>query len=318
MLWGALAGALPDMDIIANPFLTEVQQLAAHRGITHSLLFAVVGGAAGGWLLYKLNRRAGADLRDWIWMVFLALITHALLDCFTVYGTQIFQPFSDYAVMGGSIFIIDPLYTVPLMLSMLVGLFMRRDSVKRRWVNWLGLGLSTFYLFSTWSNQRYMEGVFTQALATQQIPYEELLVVPTPFNTVLWMGVAAGEDRVWVGLYSHFDKDKRIDFKVVERNQHLIEAVLDQAPVQRLLWFSHGYYRVEQQQGKLIFNDLRFGRSDGWLGDDGKSIFSFELVEAPGDPRRIIGFNQRRPQMDGIGAALGRVWVRLKGIKKEF
>ena len=50
-------------------------------------------------------------------MVWLCLVTHPLLDAFTVYGTQILLPFSDYPVGWSTLFIIDPLYTLPLVVG---------------------------------------------------------------------------------------------------------------------------------------------------------------------------------------------------------
>ena len=47
-LWGATAGTLPDLDVLTAPFLSESAQLGVHRGVSHSLLFAVVGGIAPG------------------------------------------------------------------------------------------------------------------------------------------------------------------------------------------------------------------------------------------------------------------------------
>ncbi len=42
MLWGGIGGTIPDLDVIGNLFLSEVDALAFHRGISHSIFFAVV------------------------------------------------------------------------------------------------------------------------------------------------------------------------------------------------------------------------------------------------------------------------------------
>ncbi|MDE2699638.1 MAG: metal-dependent hydrolase, partial [Gemmatimonadota bacterium] len=111
-LWGAALGILPDLDVLGAAFLSGTDQLGFHRWISHSLLFAVGGGLGIGWALSKLHR--GANWREWSALAFWAILTHALLDCFTGYGTQLFSPFSNYPVAFGSIFVIDPLYTLPL------------------------------------------------------------------------------------------------------------------------------------------------------------------------------------------------------------
>ena len=43
MVWGAVAGTIPDMDVLGKYFLSELDNLAFHRGISHSLLFCVLG-----------------------------------------------------------------------------------------------------------------------------------------------------------------------------------------------------------------------------------------------------------------------------------
>ena len=52
--------------------------------------------------------------------------THVLLDCFTVYGTQALWPLPLPPVGWATIFIIDPLYTLPLAGGVLAALLLRR------------------------------------------------------------------------------------------------------------------------------------------------------------------------------------------------
>lgn len=54
MLWGAIGGTIPDLDVLGNFFLDEVGALAFHRSITHSLLFAVLAPFIFGWLVHRL------------------------------------------------------------------------------------------------------------------------------------------------------------------------------------------------------------------------------------------------------------------------
>ncbi len=53
MLWGAIGGTIPDLDVVANVFMDEIDALAFHRSITHSLLFAVTTPLAFGWLTHR-------------------------------------------------------------------------------------------------------------------------------------------------------------------------------------------------------------------------------------------------------------------------
>src|SRR6056297_3249810 len=148
-LWGAIFGVVPDLDVLVNPFVSEVQALAIHRGLSHSLFFSVVAAPLFGWLLYRYyqDRNSNVSWQDWSLLVFGAIITHIFVDACTSYGTQVLQPFSNYPLSLNSIFIIDPFYTLPLMAGILTALFLKRG-VNRRWANWIGLGMSTLYLLA--------------------------------------------------------------------------------------------------------------------------------------------------------------------------
>ena len=110
-------------------------------------------------------------------------------------------------------------------------------------------------------------------------------------------------------------------FRRIERNSHLIADKLDQEPVQRLLWFSRGYYRVEDRADGLYFNDLRFGRSDSFLDSTGNYVFVFRLLQDPNDPTRVPDFRQTPPfearEEDTFDARiLSRLWRRIGGDKR--
>ena len=307
-LWGAAVGILPDLDVLGAAFLSETAQLGVHRWVSHSLLFAVVGGLGVGWALSKLHR--AASWREWSTLAFWAILTHALLDCFTRYGTQLFSPFSNYPVALSSIFVIDPLYTLPLALGLIAALCQRRPHWRRR-LNALGLCSSTAYLLATAAICLHVRSTFAHALAAQGIAHERLYVAPTPFNAVLWSGLVGKDDHLWAGLYSLLDDDSAIRFRRIERNTHLIAPRRDDPPVQRLFWFSRGYYRVERRADALYFHDLRFGRSDFYLDSTGAYFFTFRLLPDPSHPQRIADI--QRTNNPFTDQALKRLWDRLTG-----
>ncbi len=275
--WGAAAGTLPDLDVLLNPFLSDVTQLVFHRSFTHALLFGVVLAPVLGTLIARIHRDGAATRREWGWLVFAALFTHPLLDCFTTYGTQIFQPFSNYPVSFHSLFIIDLLYTVPLAVGLILALRRHPEAARRRLFNYVGLGLSCSYLLVTIVNKTIATSAFREALAAQGLAYERLATRPTPLNSLLWTAQAEDDDGYWIGLYSLLDGNRPIGFKRLDKNATLLDGLRDDPDVQRLLWFSGGYYIVEQRDGALVFNDIRFGRSDSWLADEGAYIFSFRI-----------------------------------------
>ncbi|MCB1137596.1 MAG: metal-dependent hydrolase [Leptospiraceae bacterium] len=315
-VWGAVLGTLPDLDVLSSPFVDDYTQLSLHRGFSHSVLFAVLGGAGIAYGLKKLHSRYPVPFRKWFLFSFLALITHSLLDAFTVYGTQLLNPFSDYPVAWNSVFIIDPLYTIPLLSGLIISLILSRQSrVGQRFVL-AGLIFSTAYLGWTQAAKSIIDDELEQSLQEQDIPYQKFMSNPTALNSVLWMGLAVDESHAYVALRGLLDDSPSIHWMKMPRNPDLIQAAVDQKDpyIERLLWFSRGYFRVERDsQGRLFFHDLRFGRSDGYLSDRGNFIFRFELLEDPENPGRLRGFRQFRPVVEGRASTLDLLWRRIKG-----
>ncbi|WP_445663986.1 metal-dependent hydrolase [Fodinibius sp. AD559] len=296
-LWGAAFGVLPDLDVLASPFISEVQSLAIHRGITHSLFFCVVAAPLFGWLLQRYQKN-DTTWKDWSWLVFWVFLTHIFIDVCTSYGTQVLQPFSNYSLSFNSIFIIDPFYSLPLLLGLITALFLNRQSQNRRWANWLGIGLSSLYLLLGFGVKYHINNVFEYNFNRQQINVEQYMTTPSPLNIFLWTGYAEANDTLYAGLYSVFDDDQEIDFKSVPQNKKLLQPYRDQLPVERLIWFSRGYYVAEKKSEGLIVHDLRFGRSDLWLTDESAPYVWNYKLQFNDDSTEVTGFKQFEPSFD--------------------
>ncbi len=200
--WGAVAGTLPDLDVLIDHG-DPIRNMVLHRAETHApfwlTLFALPFGALVAWL--SGQRRLW---RRWVLAMWAVLVTHPLLDGMTVYGTQLGLPFSNHPYGVGSVFIIDPLYTLPLLVGTAWAL--RSGGGGRGGVgagggrgllaNAAGLLLSTAYLgWSMWAQQQ-ATAVARSALAAQGIVAERLLVTPAPLNTLLWRVVAVQGDAL--------------------------------------------------------------------------------------------------------------------------
>ncbi|MBN2092300.1 metal-dependent hydrolase [candidate division KSB1 bacterium] len=277
ILWGAVAGTIPDLDVMVTPFFREIDRLVIHRGFSHSLLFVLIFSPILGFLIHKIQKNPQIQLKEWIYLSFWGLFTHILLDCFTTYGTQIFIPFSNYRVAWDSIFIIDPFYTVPFLLCMIVLMFFKRTRPERRVLNYIGLGLSTGYLILALLVKFYVNQKFEDSLKTQNRTFYRYMTTPTPFNIILWRGIFEDENGYWTGYYSLFDHQDSIQFDYVERNQHLVTSVLQDPSLARLIWFADGYYCITEQDNELYFNDLRFGKLSIRAKDPGGFLFSYKI-----------------------------------------
>ena len=297
LLWGAVAGTIPDLDMLANPWLGMVEELSFHRSVTHSVLFALVVSPLLGWLLRRFYHKQPATFRDWTLLFFLGFTTHALLDSFTTWGTQLFWPLSNYGVAFYNIFVIDPLYTVPFIALVGAAAFYDRRNPKRQWLNYAGLAVSSAYLLFSLAAKAYANSVFEKNLQAQQISYSSYISKPTPLNTILWTVTAEGKDGYYTGFYSLFDKDEQVDFNFEPRNEALLEPYRRNQKFERLLEITKGYYTAEKAEAGIILNDLRFGQFDGWRSEGGHYVFKYHVWQ---DKQQNLQFEMinYRPKVD--------------------
>lgn len=314
-LWGAVFGVVPDLDILANPFLDEVQQIIAHRGISHSIFLCVLASPLFGWALSHIKWNRDVDWKPWSWLVFWVISTHIFIDVCTSYGTQVFQPFSNYAASFNSIFIIDPFYTVPLLIGILTALFLKGNSNKRRWANYLGLGISSCYMLLGFGLKWHVNTIFEENFQRKNISVTRYMTTPAPLTEFLWTGYAESDDQVFAGLYSIFDEDVEIEFIEIPKRSNLISPYENDLAVRRLLWFSNGYYSVQKRAGGVIFTDLRFGRSDLWLsGTDSTApyVWNYKL-NFNEDSTRVTGFQHFEPAFNTRSDTFGKLIERIFG-----
>jgi inner membrane protein len=242
---GAACNTLPDLDVfIAHG--DPVRDFTFHRADTHALFWLTLAAPAIAWLVARLNRGGAASYRDWLLLVWLSLITHPLLDAFTVYGTQLLLPFSDYPVGIGSVFIIDPLVTVPMIVGLVAWLRLRQSAPARgmAW-NRAGLVASALYLGWTVAAQTYVEAEVRRSIAATTLADQPVLVTPAPLNSLLWRVVVMDDDGYREGFRSLFDASERISLLRYPSAPQLLEPLRDDWTVRRLAWFSKGFYSVQ-------------------------------------------------------------------------
>lgn len=276
MLYGAIAGTIPDLDILANYVTDTVTALEIHRGFTHSIFFSVVFAPIFGWLISKIERRSLASWKDWSLLMFWGLFTHPILDSFTTWGTQLFWPF-EIRLAFKNIFVIDPLYTLPFLIFLILAMRAERGSPRRQKMNNLGLIVSSSYLLISMGLKGVTYLKFEDALEKQNISYLDLQTKPAPFNTILWTANVALEDAYLIGNYSLFDT-KPIQFKSYPKNHELLGPLKSEDKVQRLIAISNGWYTIRQEDDSLFFNNLQFGVLDN-SAEIPNFVFSYRLVQ---------------------------------------
>lgn len=306
LAWGALAGTLPDFDVLVYPFWNDLERLVLHRGFTHSFLVLTLAAPLLAWLPTRLHRHSGASWRDWTLLMFLCLITHPMLDCLTTYGTQIAWPFSQYPYAWSSVFIIDPLYTLPLIFATATGLRAGADPETRRRIVFGALFLSTSYLGITLFNKASAERVFREALAQRDDLRGDgqLLTMAGMLNNVLWRALYIEDDVVYESFYSFLGDRAEIRFSATPRDTALADELGEHPGLRRLSAFSKGFYRLQREGDHLVFTDLRFGSRDFY-------VFTYEIRAADQEPDQQI---VRRPRPQPAPNALQHLWLRIKGV----
>jgi inner membrane protein len=301
-LWGAVAGTLPDLDVLIDHG-DPIANMVLHRAETHApfwlTLFSLPFAAAvarlhGEWALW----------RRWWLALWLALVTHPLLDAMTVYGTQLALPFSDHPFGVGSVFIIDPLYTLPLLLGAGWALARGGDKLGLR-ANVAGLVLSTAYLAWGVGAQQQVEGVARASLAAQGVSAERVLVTPTAFNSLLWRVVAMDGDSYHEGFYSLLDSAPQMSFDRFERGSALASEVQGIVGVQRIAAFSKGYYKLHQAGARVLVTDLRMGQEPTYT-------FSFAVAERRSAAVPLAAIEQVGMRID-LERGLRWLWPRMLG-----
>ena len=307
LLWGAIAGTIPDLDVLAKVFFDDVTANEIHRGFSHSIVFSLLASPVFGWLIAKVYKKSEVTWRDWSRLMFWGLFTHPILDAFTTWGTQLFWPL-DYRIAFNSIFVVDPLYTLPFLGFVIAAMFYKRNHPKRAKLNWLGIGISTTYLLSTLVIQFFATQQFEQHLKKQNISYEAIQTRPTPFNTILWTANVKTKDSFLIGYYSFFDTKDSISFLQFSKNYQLLEPVENAPIVQRLKKLTNQWYAMEKKNDNLFLNDLRFGV----LGVDIKSpefVFGYKLYEEDG----VVKAKEKERDMSEASGLLASLWDRIRG-----
>lgn len=304
-LYGAILGTIPDLDIVVGKFMSDVDGVAIHRGLSHSLLFFVFLAPILGWIIAKVEK-SKISFKSASLLAFWCLVTHVLLDLFTSWGTQILWPL-DHRFALKTIFVIDPLYTIPLFIS-LIFVWRNKESLTRRKYLIRGLVISSSYLLLTCVLKLFAVNKFEKALQNKKLNYQELIIKPTAFNCILWNANIATSKGYYLADYSLFDSQP-IQFTFYPKNLKLKEKLVNSHDFQQLIKISEGWYLVSTQNNRLFFNDLRFGL----LNDNPENpqfAFSYQMIPMSDG----IYWAEEVPKAKRDGKALlKKIFTRLKG-----
>lgn len=259
LIAGALLGTLPDLDVLIYPFLDEVQRLYWHRGESHSVWFMVLGAMGFGWLLTRLSATKQLSMYRAATGAFFIFVTSIFIDLFTVYGTQLLAPLSRQGFALNNMFIIDPLFTVPLLIGT-IGAYLVKQQKSALRLNQMGLVLASLYVVWSFSAQSIADQKFRLALTEQNIKINRQITSAGAFTTLLWRHIAETPDGFLLAYWSWLDdNNKEIRFQFIPQNAAIVEQIKSTRTFETVDWFSKGWWFVaksDQKTAKVV--DLRF------------------------------------------------------------
>ncbi|MEO6986777.1 MAG: metal-dependent hydrolase [Paralcaligenes sp.] len=300
---GAILATLPDLDVLirhSNP----LSALINHRSFSHSLFVLTALALVLVWIMRCWRPSQGYGTGRLFLAVWIALITHPLLDAFTSYGTQLFWPLKPTPTSWSSLFIIDPFYTLPLLCACIAGLIAGATPSTLRAAHW-ALGIGAAYIALSVGAKTMIEARVHTQLADKGVVVQAMFSTPEPFSILLWRVVARTNDDHYVeAIAGVFDKHPA---ELIEQPLHTpLPPAASKLPwLGRFQWFTGNWLRYDEIGGQLIATDLRMGLGVGYYS------FRFRLAECKSDGtwQAVTPTHwPRPPALDALWMTLRRIW----------
>lgn len=186
---GVLSGLAADADVLIRSSEDSLLYIEFHRQFTHSLVFVPIGSLVVALLLWPLYRRWASFGRLYLWC-FLGYLSHPLLDAATSYGTQLFWPFADTRVALNWVSVIDPLYSLPLLLLLVLTVWRRSLQMAALGLFWMVLYMSLAALQNLRAEQSLLDWADSENLAV-----ERAVAKPAFANIILWRALVDDGER---------------------------------------------------------------------------------------------------------------------------
>ena len=265
-LLGFLSGMAPDLDIFIRSSTDPLLSLEYHRQFTHSLVFIPFGGLICALFLFVVFKKISPFnfKKTWLYCT-LGYGTHGLIDACTSYGTLLFWPFSDMRIAWNNISIIDPLFTLPLIILIALATIKKKNVYSK-----IALGWAVTYL---------MIGVYLHNVAInvgKEIAEQRGHIItrikakPSFGNLILWKTIYETDNKFYVDA-TNLLFNKIIPGESIKKlNQEedfpwLKEESQQYKDVERFKWFSNDFLAVNPQNKNQII-DIRYSGIPNEIG----------------------------------------------------
>ena len=256
-LIGAFAGMAPDIDVLIFSSTDPLLFLEFHRQFTHALVFIPIGALLCAVTAGLFVRQRLSFTHTYV-LCFLGYATHALLDACTSYGTQLFWPFSDTRIAWNNVSVVDPLFTVPALVLVVLAVTRKRQSLSLCALGWM-LG---YLLLGVVQRDRALE--FGAQLAKQRNHSPSRLEVKPSFaNLLVWKLVYEANDHYYIeGVrtgfrLSHISGERVPKLDVATHFPWLSPDSQQARDIERFRWFSDDFLAPDKYHPHGIV-DVRY------------------------------------------------------------
>ena len=258
-IMGGLAALTPDLDVLIKSSTDHLLFLQYHRQFTHSVFFIPIGSLFCSLIMWPLvNFKRICDFKTCLLACFSGYATHGLIDACTTYGTVLFWPFADTRIAWSVISIIDPIFTLVILLGLIASIF--RASIRVALLTVL-FGL-LYLLVGGYQNQRVQSEVY-QIANKRNHAVERIFVKPSFGNLVVWRTVYLHDSKFFVdairagrGL-SKFDGGSVKRFNINAQMENLEIPPLPLYDLRRFKWFTNDMLGVSELHPDRVI-DVRY------------------------------------------------------------
>ena len=253
---GFLAGLIPDLDVLIQSSTDPIISLEYHRQFTHSLFFIPLGSFIVALIIFPFVK-SSMNLKTVYFASLLGYATHGLLDACTSYGTQLFWPFSNERVSYNNISIVDPLFTIPVLI--LLGIAIK---TKKKIFSFFGIGWIIFYLSLGFVQYERALSVAIELAHDRGHNAERLTLKPSFGNLILWKSIYQHKESFYVDAIRIAQSSTLYlgeSIKAFDYQHHLPDLDKEsqqKKDIERFRWFSQDYLGYDKE--KNIVTDVRY------------------------------------------------------------
>ena len=253
---GFLAGLAPDLDILIKSPTDPILFLEYHRQFTRSLFFIPFGSLIVALILFPFVK-SSMSMKTVYYASLLGYATHGLLDACTSYGTQLFWPFSNERVTWNNISIIDPLFTIPALILVVIAI-----KTKKKIFSFFSIGWIIFYLSLGFIQyERALLAAVELAQVRGHSP-ERLTLKPSFGNLILWKSIYQHKETFYVDAIRTAQSSTWCtgeSIRVFDYQYHLPDLEKEsqqKKDIERFRWFSQDYLGYDKERN--IVTDVRY------------------------------------------------------------